>query len=58
MGIHWKIRFLEEVYKKNIYEGLPKKGYWTVCRFNRRAWQKRGGGAFCRVDTPIQTMLV
>ena len=47
--------------KQCIGENCLKRGAWTVCRFKggggrEGAWQKRGGGVFEGVDTPMHTM--
>ena len=36
---------------------MPKKGAWTVGRFNRGYFLRVGGGGGGVVDTPIHTML-
>ena len=46
MGVHWKIQFGGS--QKNQYiEGISlKRGAWTVFRFKKGAWQKRGSCVF------------
>ena len=48
MGVHWKIRFLERVHKKQFFIGVGagvdclKRGAWIVCRFKRGLGKKEG----------------
>ena len=48
MGVHWKIQFLGGGFtrKQYIWGNCPKKGAWTVCRFNTGVDKKEWGGVF------------
>ena len=48
MAGHWKIWFLGGgVHEKAVYRAdYIKGGSWTVCKFERGAWWKRGGSVF------------
>ena len=53
MGVHWKIRFLERVHKKQFFIGVGagvdclKRGAWIVCRFKRGLGKKEKKKGWC-----------